>query len=238
MKVFTSSLFVFAILAGSPIASRADDDGKAILDKAIKAAGGEEKLAAAKSATWKAKGKISFGGMDSEFTSSGAAQGDKYRQEFESEFGGMKVKGIIVVNGDKGWQKFGDDAAEMDKDALANQKRNNYLQLAPSNLVALKGKGYKISAGAETKVDGKACEALKVTGPDGKEFTLLFDKETNLPVKQIAPKVAFIDGMEMDQETIYSNYKDFGGIKLPAKAETVGRDHRIQAYGKIRSEAV
>ena len=43
---------------------RADEkDAKAILEKAIQGLGGEQKLAkAAESATWKAKGKINFGG--------------------------------------------------------------------------------------------------------------------------------------------------------------------------------
>ena len=34
---------------------------------------------------------------------------------------------------------------------------------------------------------------MKVTGPDGKDFTLYFDKETGLPVRLVA-KVAGLDG--------------------------------------------
>ena len=53
--------FLMAIL-GSPV--RADDkDPNAILDKAIKALGGEEKLKKAESISWKSKGTITFGGQ-------------------------------------------------------------------------------------------------------------------------------------------------------------------------------
>ena len=33
---------------------------------------------------------------------------------------------------------------------------------------------------------GKPAAALKVTGPDGKDFTLYFDKESGLPVRMVA----------------------------------------------------
>ena len=45
---------------------------------------------------------------DNEFTGQSTAQGlDRYRAEFEGEFNGNSVKGVTVVDGDKGWRKFG-----------------------------------------------------------------------------------------------------------------------------------
>jgi hypothetical protein len=45
---------------------------------------------------------------------------------------------------------------------------------------------------------------------------MYFDKETGLPVRQVA-KVNNFMGQEVTQETTYSNYKDMDGIKRAAK---------------------
>jgi hypothetical protein len=222
MARFIGAVLVALLVSGLGSPTRADDDKdtKAILDKAIKALGGEEKLKAVKAASWKAKGKISFGGNDNEFSSQTTIQGlDQFRQEFEGEFGGNKVKGITVLNGDKGWRMFGDNKMALDDNGIANQKQAAYLQAVALTVVPLKGKGFKIKAAAEAKVGGNPAVGLKITGPDGKEFTLYFDKKSGLPVKQVA-KVAGFMGEEVDQETIYDKYKDFGGIKKATKIET------------------
>ena len=175
MSRFIGAALAVIIAAGLTGSARADEkDTAAILDKAIKALGGEEKLSKIKAATLAGKGTISLMGMDSEITTKTAVQGlDHFRQEFEGDFGGNKVKGVTVLAGDKGWRKFGDMGMEMDKDALANQKRAVYLTMIPVTILPLKGKDYKVAAAGEEKVGDKPAVGLKVTPPDGKEFTTL-----------------------------------------------------------------
>jgi hypothetical protein len=57
-----------------------------------------------------------------------------------------------------------------------------------------------------------------VTPPDGKPFTIFFDKDSGLPVKQVAAVKDFT-GTEFTQETFFSNYKDVQGIKKAMKIE-------------------
>ena len=119
------------------------DSPEAVVDKAIQALGGEAKLSTVKAFTWKAKGKISIGGNESEFTSEATIDGlSHFRQTFEGDFGGQKVKGITVVAGDKGWREFGDQGGELDKDALANAKRSIYLEAVTTNPLLLKEKAF------------------------------------------------------------------------------------------------
>jgi len=209
------------LLSALTTQARADDKGaNAVLDKAIQAVGGEAKLSKLKAFTLKTKGTVTIGGNESEFTGQATTQGlDRYRSEFEVEFNGAKVKGMTVINGKKGWRKFGDMGGEMDEAALANEKRNVYLQVAPGTLLPLKGKGFKVEMAGEEKVGGKPAVGLKVTGPDGKDFKLYFDKDSGLPVKMVAKVVGFM-GEEQTQETTYSAYKEFGGIKKATRAES------------------
>lgn len=195
-------------------------DANAVIDKGIKALGGEEQLTKVRVVTWKAKGKITRDGNDNEFSSQVTLQGlDQYRSEFEGTFGGNNIKGVTVINGDKGWRKFGDTAREMDAGAVANEKRNIYLQVIPATLVRLKGKDFKTELAGEEKIADKPAVAIKVTAPDGKDFKLYFDKESGLPVR-LSARVAGFRGEEYNQETTFSNYQVMGGIKKAAKVES------------------
>ena len=60
---------------------------------------------------------------------------------------------------------------------------------------------------------------IKAKGPDGKSFTLSFDKETGLLLKLAATVMGF-QGDDVTQETTYSDYKDFDGVKRATKVET------------------
>jgi hypothetical protein len=219
-RLFQVSLTLVVVTALVAPARAADDaQAAAVLDKAIKALGGEEKLAKAKTVNWKAKGSINFGDNENPFTSETTMQGlDHMRGEFEADFGGQMFKGVTVVAGDKGWRKFADMSTEMDRDALENEKRMMYLQYTAATLVPLKQKEFTLQSAADEQVAGKPAAAIKVTGPDKKDFTIYFDKQTGLPVKQVAKVTGFM-GEEFTQESTYDGYKDFDGIKKATKIE-------------------
>lgn len=201
------------LLIASP-GRAADKDATPILDKAIKALGGEPALAKAlASASWKLTGRVTFDGNESEFTTTATSRGtDHLHEEFTGEFGGNEIRGVHVVAGDKAWMKFNDEVQERTGEALAHEKRNLYLQAVPITILPLKGKGFKAEADGEETVDGKPAAKVKATGPDGREFTLYFDKESGLPVKQVGTAFGW-QGEEYDQELTFGDYKDFGGIK-------------------------
>jgi hypothetical protein len=221
MKRLNGVLLAVLFVAAPTAVTLADDkDPQSILDKAIKALGGEEKLKKAEAVSWKSKGTIRFGGNEMEVKAHTISKGlDHYRRESEAETDQGARKFILVLAGDKGWMKFGDEPREMEGDFLTNSKRNVYLEVLPATLVALKGKGYKLEAVDEQKVDDKPAAGIKVTCSDGKDFTLYFDKESGLPVKLVA-KVAGFQGDEHTQETTFKDYKDFDGIKKATKIES------------------
>jgi hypothetical protein len=219
MKRFLYVAALTFLMSGLANLARADEkDAKAIVDKGIMALGGEEKLTKAGAYSWKSKGTITFNGSDNEFSSQSTLEGlDHYRSEFDGKFGDMEVKGITVLNGDKAWQRFNENDREVDADGIIDEKHRINIQAIPTTLVQLKGKGFKIDSAAEEKVGDKPAAVIKVTGPEGKDFTLYFDKESGLPVKLVAKVAGFGGGEDFTQETIFSDYKDFDGIKKATK---------------------
>jgi hypothetical protein len=213
----------FFSISGSP--ARADDeDAKSILDKAIKAIGGEEKLGKVEAFSWKSKGVVIFNGNENESRNEVTVKG---LDHFRREFGNDQFHGWVVLSGEKGWRKFGDDVGELEGDFLANEKRNLYLHVIPITLVPLKGNGFKYETAGEEKVSDRPAFVLKIIGPDGKDFTLSFDKESRIPVKQVAKVIGF-QGQEHTQETTFADYKDFDGIKKATKVEIKRDGERFQ----------
>jgi outer membrane lipoprotein-sorting protein len=192
---------------------RADDptEARALLDKAIKAAGGEEKLGKYKAMTWKASGTYYGMGAGLPYTGTYAVQRPgQFRMEIEGVF-------TIVVDGDKGWIKAGGSTEEMNKDQVAERKEDNYLG-SLTMLVPLKDKAFTLTPLPEVKVDDRPAVGLKITREGHREVRFYFDKQTNLLVKsQMRVKAEEMGGKEVNQEAYYSEFKDVSGLKVPTK---------------------
>jgi hypothetical protein len=201
---------VAAVLSCIPsTAARASgDNAKVILDRAIEALGGEEKLSKIEGLSWTSNGSVKENGRVREITAVVTFQGlNRVRRDYRV----YRARSRTVLNGDKGWH-VSDRYRPMNADAVAREKRNIYLQLVPTLLVPLKGAGFKYEAAGEEKVRGKPASILKITAPDGKDFTLSFDNESFLPVKEVARSIGN-DGKERVEEATFSRYHHLGGIK-------------------------
>lgn len=218
MQQRVTTALVLGLLAAG--AARADDkaDLKALLDRGIKALGGEEKLSKHKAATWKATGKVYFQGNAIDFKGDFAFQApDKIASRVDLDFNGMQFQLVRVINGDKGWSKRPDgEVAELEGDALTREKGGLYEQLILM-LLPLKGDQFKLEAAGEEKVNDKPAQGIKVTPKSGKEVKIYIDRETHLPVKIISKVRPPMSDDEVDQETVYSDFKEFNGIKRATK---------------------
>lgn len=228
MKRFLGATLVILFVSSQGGLARSNDsDSKAILDKAIQALGGEEKLKKAEMATWRVKETITFD-TKSQLKIQATVQGlDRYRSEYQGDFNGKAIKGVNVLNGNKGWRKVNDTKTEFDERAVTNMKRFESWHLSPPRLLALKDKGVKIAPGGEQQVNGGPAVGIKATGLEGKDLTLYFDRQSGLPVI-LEAKILGSGGEEFPREMtyIYSDYKDFDGIKRPTKIEAMrnGKD--------------
>lgn len=232
MKQCIGAVIAAVVACGIVGTLRAEGDksATAVIDKAIKALGGEEKLRAIKAASWKGKGTLTYGGQDNEISSTTTIRvPGQFRQDFEAEVMSNKVTGSTVLSGDKGWRKFNEDVSELDKDAIANERLNIYAQLLPHSILLLKSDRVKVVTAPEEKVDDKPAVGLKVTMPSGKDMTIYFDKESGLPVKYTAMIKGFM-GDEAQQETFLSKYKAIDGVQKATRIEVKRGGDKFLAY--------
>lgn len=228
MTKFHRATLMFVITFNAvAIPVRADEkEAKATIDKAIKVMGGEAKLAGIKAFSAKGKGQITLEGNDYDFTFEMTTEGlDKYRSSYEVEVDGKKFDGATVLDGDKGWKKEEGEVKKLAGETLAVEKRNAYLDVVPVLLVPLKGNGFKLDSANDEKIGDKAVAVVRVTGPEGKDFTLYFDKESGLPVRMNG-LVTDGQGEEAMHETTLEDYKDFDGIKVATRSRIRRGDKR------------
>lgn len=190
--------------------SRADDaaDARAVIDKAIKAAGGEAALAKFSAQTFREKGTYYGMGDGLPYTGVYSVQWpDRFRMEIEGVF-------TLIVAGDKGWVKSQKGVEVMTDEQLAREK-NNLHGAYVSTLLPLKDKAYTLSTLPEAKVDDRTVAGLKVACKGRPDVTLWFDKSTGLLAKveqMVQPED--LKAKPVNQEVTLTDYKEFAGYKI------------------------
>lgn len=201
-------LLVVAV-APTDTARGADDEAKAIINKAIKAHGGEELLTKMQAGQSQNKGKIKLPGVgEVDFTQEVAYMlPDKFKDSLNLEIANMKIAVNTVVNGDK----ISINAAGKDVDITDDIKKamaDAMQMMKAARLVPLiKDKGYELSMMGDVKVNNKPCVGVRVAGKGKKEFALYFDKETNLMAKIEFRSVSQATQMEITEERIIVEYQ-------------------------------
>jgi hypothetical protein len=221
------------ILAALTLAPAPSDDAaaaRAIIDKAVKAVGGEAKLASAATYTQKVSGKFHGPAGVVAFTGDWAVSlPDRLRQATESESDGMKFRAVRVIDGDKGWLRVNDTLVELDKDALAAEREQLYAAWVAS-LLPLKDKEFVLTPLDKSQVGDRPAVGVKVTHKAHGPVSLFFDAEKGWLLKaEFSVKRA---GAEVVQEVLYDDYQDADGLKRPHKT-TIRRDHKLLVEAEV-----
>jgi hypothetical protein len=206
----------------------------AILDKAIKAMGGEERLSRIKAFTMKGKGTVVVDGDDVPFTFQTTAKGiAQYRSTYETTADGERFAGGIVIDGDKAWRKQNDQAEKLEGKELDDEKRKAYIDVVPILLTLLKGRGFQLDSAEEDKTT----TGIRAKGPDGKDFTIRFDKESGLPAR-LSGEVVDDEGEEFMEEVTFGDYREFDGIKVATKSSIKKDGERFVEVEEMEFKAI
>jgi hypothetical protein len=215
-------ILLLALIAGSASYLRADDNpnSKAIILKAIQAMGGEEKLAQCKGNVSKGRCKFYGGGQAIDCTGEWYMQPpQQLKAVYHMDRGGKKVTRIEVVSGDQGWISNGGKPRPLSAEQLAEIKEGMAAELV-TTLLPLKDPAYQLTSLGDSEVQKRPAAGIKVSRQGHRDVLLYFDKEHGYLVK-MQTRVKDLNGSEVDQEMLYSNYQDFDGVRSYKKQTTL-----------------
>ena len=210
MSRFASGFLGVLFFAG--LAS-AQDQPKDVLQKAIKAHGGEANLKKFPAV----EPKLPFTG------SVAFSVPDKVRVEMTFEFEGKKANSVQIVNGRKVSQTENGEASKLSDATVAELRESGAIQELSLLYPLLEAK-YTLAAGKDATIDGKDCATIVVKSAALKETTLAFDKKSGHLTAMLRKGLNPVQKV-VDERTVFSEFKTIEGLVVPMKS-VVSHDGR------------
>ncbi len=226
MNRFAGILCVGVVFASVSELNGGEATPKTIVEKAIEANGGKEKLEKYHAVTFSGKGVFYGLGQPIPYTAKWKLQlPDQVSFDMKMDLDGQKVHFVQVVNGSKGWQKIQDQATqEMSKAELEEKSMQLYADSLTQLLPLLKPE-IKLSLIGDIKVGEKDAVGIKASQKGQRDVSLYFDKENYHLLKTEYDVRDPMAGAIQTQTNYYTDYKKFNGIPQPTKI-------RIERDGK------
>jgi hypothetical protein len=228
-KLLFGSLAVALVLGFVPGAF-AQDEVKSIIEKAVKAHGGAERINKLKCVQTKSKGKLELlGGIEMTQEVSIKYTG-KFREVADMEIAGQKVRVISVFDGSKASITANGQAVEV-TDKIMEEFREGAHALKVARLTnLLTDKSLQLSLVGESKVENRPVVGVKIAGKGHRDIDLYFDKASGLLVKVQTRKNDLQTMQEVDEERIIKEYRLVDGLQT---AKTVLVNHDGKKYLEV-----
>ncbi len=225
-----SMLFVgIAVVLGAPgMAARAQEPRpEEIIDKAIRAHGGEEKLAGLSAFTLKER--MVYPDAATWDTQTVVQLPGRYRWERTISSGSKSSTSLIVFDGEQGWMKMNDVVTPYPRTLFASFWKYTIPYEGPRSILRLRARqknpACQFTMSGEGTVEGRPAVGLRMKLEGGPEETWYFDKETGLLLKKDQRTKRF-EGEDNVVETLYGDYQTVDGF-LMARKETSLRDGKL-----------
>lgn len=216
MRRVVVPLLVLGLAGFMTAGARAQDDAKAIVEKAIKAHGGAEALSKFKAARMKTNCQVeTVVGKIDVMQEIAYQYPDKFKERSEFTVNGMAFVQESIANGDKFVFKI--NGNEMKLDNIKDKLKEEGHLVQVMQLLPLREKEYEVSVVGDVQVEGKPAIAVRVAKKDCKDITLCFDKSSFLTVKVERRTIEVQSGAEITEERIMLEYQKADGIPVPKK---------------------
>ncbi len=229
------ALFVMGMVAARLFAQEGTEPpnpARAIVDKAVKAQGGEAKAAKRRVMRVRITGVAHLPDVgDVAFTLENHWQLPKqYKSEMRFDYNGTPVVRTIVINGEQGWMSVNGVVTPTPDKELAEAKEQMYAEML-DKLINVKDKAYELSLLEDIKIDNRPASGVRVVSKGRRDVKLYFDQKTGFLVK-MEHEVRDLDGKLVPQEAVFRDHRDFAGVKL-ARRLSVTTNGRRTLEGEI-----
>jgi hypothetical protein len=196
----------------------AQDDVRAVIEKAITAHGGQEKISRIKAVRTTTRGTLIINGSEASFTGETVAQlPGQIKNVIECEVGGKKQSVVQIVNGDKVSLSINGLPQAVGEKVLAELKELQYAERVKTLLPLLDDRSLELASLGESKINGVTAVGIRVTSKGHRDLVLHFDRTTGLMVMSESRAFDSATQAEVSQKEYYGDYKDINGLKKPMK---------------------
>lgn len=235
-------LYVLSVVASLKPSSE-EQQLQEVINKAIRAAGGEGNPRAFRAVTCKSKGTYDLGDVRASFRVQFYLQlPGKSRMELKIRIGDTEYEHIRIVSGKQGWvsrplaEKSIIEMERMTDGELASSEELVYHLHLIYRPETLRDSFLRLSYLGESVIGGRACVGIKVTHPKHREVTIYYDSDTGLLHKLTAHEKHGLSLESVPIDSYFINYKDVDGLRMPfnSKGERNGTLFREWEITEIR----
>lgn len=199
--------------------ARADEasDARQVVDRAIAAIGGQERVQRLTGGIWKTNGTVRGNPSKAEF------QGqlpDKFRIDSMRLINGEKVPYSRIVNGERGWVVEGSQITPMSEAEISGVRSTFYHKQAATTLLPLLDKGTQLRVAARSIVDGQPVTQIRVTREGFPSLLFTFSEASGMLIKSEMSAPDARTGMDRKVEIFWSDHTEFDGVKMARRSKT------------------
>jgi hypothetical protein len=204
---------------------------RAIIEKAIKAQGGEALYTREPPTFYLAKGKLYTGPEPVNYVDQLSTQANRFKRVMQVEVTrGLDLKMVWVFDGQKGWfSDFGGKTEVVTGKDLDAMKEEVYLGHA-GRLVCLRREEFELSALPETKVNGKPAVGVHVVSKGHHDINLYFDKDSGLLAKLECQVMDVSTKQIVNEERIVLSYQMVNGIQVAKRVQVNRNGQRFAEF--------
>jgi hypothetical protein len=205
------------VVAGLASAVRAQESPRAVIERAIVAHGGYEKLARVRADRVRFRGLLHVGGSSVAFTNEVTMHlPAHYRSVVQITDKGRSRTIIHALEGEQASITLDGQPQQVSGAHLAQLRQTLDLESALRLVPLLSDPAYTIAFLGAFACQGKEVLGIRVQGKGQRDLKLYFDRQTGLLVKT----EHFLDGpggKDVRQEAFYSDYREAGGYLRPGR---------------------
>ncbi|HEV8130959.1 MAG TPA: hypothetical protein VGQ81_06890 [Acidobacteriota bacterium] len=244
MNTFTLCLaaVVLFVAVAAPLPQNEPASAQAILEKAMRAAGGAANLSRFVAFHWKGEAVVHAGDRVIPITGEWYVQPpDRAWVRTEDQLSGTKSSRLMVIDRGRGWMQMNGKTQTMEQEFLDHELEQFYLYYL-MRLAPLRDKAFHVSLlhqigkeNLETVIVGATKSELSsfhlnplglhISHAGHQDVELFFDRLTGLLVKAITRRTDPTSGKEVRQELLLTNYTLEKGVRWPRKL-TIFWDNR------------
>jgi hypothetical protein len=227
---------IAVVLVDLGLGARAEDlKPEEIVDKAIRAHGGEEKLAGLTGFTFKER--MAYPDAMTSDAEVVVQLPGRYRRDMKMSSEGKSRSSLMVFDGDQGWMKMNDLVTPYPKTFLESMQKYTVPYLGPRSILRLRARqknpACQFTTTGEGTVEGRPAVGLRMKLADGPEETWYFDKDSGLLLKE-EERVKHFEGEDQVYVTLYEDYQTCDGFPMARKVVT-HRDGKL-SYTREQSD--